>query len=175
MRLCRRPAARARALAPEVAGVTRWLNVSGPVSLRGLRGNVVLIEFWTFGCINCARTLPFMVKLGARYRRSGLVVVGIHTPEFQHEAGAGAVPAAVASHRLHYPVGLDNSYATWNAYGVEFWPTVFVLDRRGAFAHRHIGEGGCAQTERAIDRLLGEAAPSALDAAGDGSPTSSAA
>ncbi len=90
-------------------------------------------------------------------------------------AGAGAVRAAVASHRLHYPVGLDNSYASWDAHRVQFWPTMFVLDRHGAFAHRHVGEDGYAQTERAINRLLGEAAPPARDAAGAGSPTSSAA
>jgi thiol-disulfide isomerase/thioredoxin len=145
------------------------------VSLRGLRGNVVVIEFWTFGCINCVRTLPFMVRIDARYRTEGLVVVGIHTPEFHHEAGAGAVRAAVASHRLRYGVGLDNSYATWQAYGVEFWPTLFVLDRRGAIARRHVGEGGYAQTERAIKRLLAEPVPSALDATADRWPAPDAA
>jgi thiol-disulfide isomerase/thioredoxin len=176
VRLRRRPAAQlSRALAPEFDGVTRWLNVSSPVSLRGLRGNVVLLEFWTFGCINCVRTLPFMIHVDARYRTEGLAVVGIHTPEFHHEASAGAVRAAVASHRLHYAVGLDNSYATWKAYGVKAWPTLFVVDRRGAIAHRHVGEGGYTQTERAVNRLLAEPAPSAPDAAANRWPAPRAA
>ena len=115
--------------APEFAGVGMWLNSDVPVNLYRLYGEIVLIEFWTFGCINCVRTLPFMVKMHARYRARGLVVVGIHTPEFRHEAGVGALRSAIATHGIHYPVGLDNSYATWNAFGVEFWPSMFVLDR----------------------------------------------
>ncbi len=151
--------------APELVGVSMWLNSDGPVSLYRLYGEVVLIEFWTFGCINCARTLPFMVKMNARYRARGLTVVGIHTPEFHHEASVAALGAAIATHGLHYSVGLDNSYATWNAYGVEFWPTLFVIDRRGAIAHRHIGEGGYAQAERVIKRLLDDPVPPPYDAA----------
>ncbi|HSZ05991.1 MAG TPA: hypothetical protein VK778_12455 [Solirubrobacteraceae bacterium] len=103
-----------------------------------------------------------------RYRASGLVVLGIHTPEFRHEAGVGALRSAIATHGLHYPVGLDNSYATWDAFSVEFWPSMFVLDRRGAIAHRHIGEGGYTQTERAIKRLLDEPMQVALDGAPSG-------
>jgi thiol-disulfide isomerase/thioredoxin len=140
-----------------------WLNTDGPVNLYRLYGEVVLIEFWTFGCMNCLRTLPFMAKINARYRADGLVVLGIHTPEFRHEAGVGALRGVIATHGLHYPVGLDNSYTTWNAFGVEFWPSMFVLDRRGAIAHRHIGEGGYTQTERAIKRLLDEPMQVALD------------
>jgi thiol-disulfide isomerase/thioredoxin len=148
-----------RSLAPEFIGVNQWLNSSGPVRVRGLYGQVVLLEFWSLGCGNCVRTLPFMVKMHARYRARGLVVVGIHTPEFRHEASLGAVRAAVASHGLHYAVGLDNAYATWDTYGVEFWPTVFVVDRGGAIAHRHVGEGGYGHTERVVNRLLGEPEP----------------
>jgi thiol-disulfide isomerase/thioredoxin len=154
--------------APEFTGLGKWLNTDGPVNLYRLYGEVVLIEFWTFGCINCVRTLPFMVKINARYRASGLVVLGIHTPEFRHEAGVGALRSAIATHGLHYPVGLDNSYATWDAFGVEFWPSMFVLDRRGAIAHRHIGEGGYTQTEWAIKRLLDEPMQVALDDAPNG-------
>ncbi len=154
--------------APELTGVDMWLNTDGPVKLYRLYGEVVLIEFWTFGCINCVHTVPFMVKMNARYRARGLVVLGIHTPEFRHEAGVGAVRGAIANHGIHYPVGLDNSYAAWNAFGVEFWPTICVLDRRGAIAHRHIGEGGYMQTERAIKRLLEEPMQVALDGAPNG-------
>lgn len=145
-----------------------WLNTDGPVNLYRLYGEVVLIEFWTLGCINCVRTLPFMVKINARYRPRGLVVIGVHTPEFRHEAGVGALRSAIATHGLRYPVGVDNSYATWNAFGVEFWPSMFVLDRRGTIAHRHIGEGGYMQTEWAIKRLLDEPMPVALDGAPNG-------
>ena len=151
--------------APEFAGVSRWLNVDGPMSLRALRGSVVLIEFWTLGCNNCVRTLPFMLEMDARSRRHGLVVIGVHTPEFWRETGTGVVRAASVRHGLSYAVGLDNAHATWNAYGVEFWPTMFVVNRHGAIARRHIGEGGYTQTERVINRLLPTPAPSLLDAA----------
>jgi thiol-disulfide isomerase/thioredoxin len=154
--------------APEFTGVGMWLNSDGPVNLYRLYGEVVLIEFWTFGCINCVRTLPFMVKMNARYRARGLSVLGIHTPEFRHEAGVGALRGAITTHSVHYPVGLDNSYATWNAFGVEFWPTIFVLDRRGAIAHSHSGEGRYTQTERAIKQLLDEPVQGALNGAPNG-------
>jgi thiol-disulfide isomerase/thioredoxin len=156
--------------APELAGVSMWLNSDAPVSLYRLYGEIIMIEFWTFGCINCVRTLPFMAKMDRRYRRRGLVVLGIHTPEFPHETRAYAGREALADHGLRYKVGLDNSYASWNAYGVEFWPTVFVVNRQGAIAHRHIGEGGYGQTERVIKRLLAEPAPPAFDAAASSDP-----
>jgi thiol-disulfide isomerase/thioredoxin len=161
--------------APEFAGMSTWLNSDGPVNLYRLYGEVVLIEFWAFGCINCVRTLPFMVKMDTRYRRRGLVVLGILTPEFPHEARAYAVREALAHHGLRYKVGLDSSHASWNAYGVEFWPTLFVVNRQGAIAHRHIGEGGYGHTERVIKRLLAEPAPPSLDAAASSEPGPSAA
>lgn len=153
--------------APEFAGIGIWLNSDGPVSLHRLYGKVVLIEFWSFGCVNCVRTLPFMARINARYRSRGLAVLGVHTPEFGHEAGAGAVRRAIATYGLHYPIGLDNSYASWDAFGVEFWPSIFLLDRQGAIVHRHVGEGRYAQTERAIKRLLEEPTALALDGLAD--------
>lgn len=154
-----------RSLAPEFIGVNQWLNSMGPVRLGGLYGEVVLLEFWSLGCGNCVRTLPFMVKMQARYRARGLVVVGIHTPEFRHEASFSAARAAVAHHGLHYAVGLDNAYATWHAYRVEFWPTFFVINREGAIAHRQVGEGGYGHTERVVKHLLSEPDSNSIDSA----------
>ena len=130
----------------------------------------MLFEFWSSECSNRIRTLPFMVRMHTRYREHGLVVAGIHTPEFRHDATVRVVQATVAGHGIRYSIGLDNAYATWNSYGVELRPTLFVLDRRGAIAHRRVGEDGYAQTERVIKRLLAEPAPDVLDAAASGSP-----
>ena len=110
--------------------------------LRELRGRVVLIDFWTYTCINCIRTLPQLRTLDARYRKEGLSVVGVHTPEFPFERKTSNVRAAIAQNRLRYPVVQDNGYDIWNAYGNQYWPAKYLIDARGRVRYTHFGEGG---------------------------------
>lgn len=150
--------------APElVAG--RWFN-SGPLTMRRLRGKVVLIDFWTYSCINCLRTLPHLKAWDAAYRQQGLVIVGVHTPEFAFEHEASNVSAAIARLGVRYPVVQDNDYGTWNAYGNQYWPAEYLVDRQGHVRHAHFGEGRYGETERLIRRLLaakGAMAPTVAD------------
>jgi cytochrome c biogenesis protein CcdA/thiol-disulfide isomerase/thioredoxin len=148
-----------RAPAPEFTGTQRWFNTPGgrPLTLRSLRGRVVLVDFWTYTCINCLRTLPYLRAWDARYRGAGLTVVGVHTPEFPFERDAGNVRAAVAANRLRYPVAQDNRMATWNAYLNAYWPAKYLIDARGRLRFAHFGEGAYAATERAIRSLLADA------------------
>ncbi|MGH9932364.1 MAG: redoxin family protein [Pyrinomonadaceae bacterium] len=140
--------------APEFApGV--WIN-SEPLTLKSLRGRVVLVEFWTFGCYNCRNTLPAVKGWDARYREKGLTVVGVHSPEMDNEKKLENVRREVASLGIHYPVVTDNDYATWRAYDVEAWPTIFVLDKSGRIRWTHVGEGAYDETEQVIQRLLAE-------------------
>ena len=139
--------------APELAGIDAWLN-SEPLRLAELRGKVVLLDFWTFGCVNCIRTLPHLRDWHARYGAEGLVVIGVHTPEFAHERPLPALRDAAARHDLRYPIAQDNAYRSWNAYGVRYWPAQILIDRDGRIAWRHYGEGGKADTERRIRLLL---------------------
>lgn len=142
------------ATAPElVAG--DWIN-SEPLSLKGLRGRVVLIEFWTFGCYNCRNTLPYVRSWHERYREKGLTVIGVHSPEFAEERIVENLRREVASLGIRYPVLADNDYQTWKAYGVEAWPTIFLLDKQGRIRWKHVGEGGYDETERLIQKLLTE-------------------
>lgn len=139
--------------APELAGIEAWLN-SEPLRLAELRGKVVLLDFWTFGCVNCIRTLPHVRGWHERYGAEGLVVIGVHTPEFAHERPLPALRDAVARHGLRYPIAQDNAYRSWNAYGVRYWPAQILIDREGRIAWRHYGEGGEADTEARIRALL---------------------
>ena len=132
-----------------------WIN-SAPLKLQDLRGRVVLIEFWTFGCINCRNTLPFIKSWHDRYQDKGLTVVGVHSPEFDEERDVEKVRSEVASLGIHYPVVTDNDYQTWNAYNVEAWPTAFLLDKQGRIRWKHVGEGDYAEAERMIQQLLAE-------------------
>jgi cytochrome c biogenesis protein CcdA/thiol-disulfide isomerase/thioredoxin len=143
------------AAAPELAGTGRWFN-SRPLSIRSLRGRVVLIDFWTYTCINCLRTLPHVEAWYERYRRDGLTVIGVHTPEFPFERIAGNVDEAIHSNGLTYPVVQDNDYATWNAYGNQFWPAKYLIDASGNVRYIHFGEGAYGTTEKAIRSLLAE-------------------
>jgi cytochrome c biogenesis protein CcdA/thiol-disulfide isomerase/thioredoxin len=145
--------------APEFTGTQRWFNTPGgrPLTLRGLRGRVVLVDFWTYTCINCLRTLPYLRAWDARYRRAGLTIVGVHTPEFPFERDAGNVKAAIAAGRLRYPVAQDNRMATWNAYLNNYWPAKYLVDAGGQLRFVHFGEGAYGATERAIRTLLAEA------------------
>jgi thiol-disulfide isomerase/thioredoxin len=140
--------------APELA-TGDWIN-SEPLKLKGLRGGVVLIEFWTFGCYNCRNTLPYIKGWDERYRAKGFTVIGVHSPEFDDERKIETLRREVASLGIRYPVVSDNDYQTWNAYNVEAWPTIFLIDKQGRIRWRHDGEGDYAEAERLIQELLAE-------------------
>jgi len=140
--------------APEIEGAP-WVN-SEPLTLKNLRGRVVVIEFWTYGCYNCRNTLPFIQSWDARYRDKGLTIIGVHTPEFDSERDVGTLRREVAELKIKYPVVSDNDYSTWKAYKVEAWPTLFVLDKQGRARWSHVGEGGYGETEEVIQKLLTE-------------------
>ena len=139
--------------APEFAGVTDWLN-SKPLTLASLRGRVVLIDFWTYTCINCLRTLPYLRAWDERYRDRGLTIVGVHTPEFDFEKDTGNVEDAIARNHLRYPVAQDNDYGTWDAWGNQYWPAKYLIDTTGRVRYAHFGEGEYDKTEAAIRSLL---------------------
>jgi thiol-disulfide isomerase/thioredoxin len=140
--------------APELA-MGDWIN-SEPLNLKDLRGRVVLIEFWTFGCYNCRNTLPYIKDWDARYRANGFTVIGVHSPEFDDERKLEHLRREIASLGIMYPVVTDNDYQTWKAYNVEAWPTTFLLDKQGRIRWRHVGEGGYSEAERLIQKLLAE-------------------
>jgi len=142
------------ATAPELAS-GEWIN-SQPLKLNDLRGRVVLIEFWTFGCINCRNTLPFVKNWQYRYREKGLTVIGVHSPEFEEERDVEHLRREVTSLGIRYPVVTDNDYQTWNAYKVDAWPTVFLLDKQGRIRRMRVGEGDYDETEKLIQKLLAE-------------------
>jgi cytochrome c biogenesis protein CcdA/thiol-disulfide isomerase/thioredoxin len=141
--------------APNFAGIFGWLN-SRPLTMPALRGKVVLIDFWTYSCINCLRTLPHVEAWDGMYRKDGLVIVGIHTPEFAFESVPSNVRAATKRLGVRYPVALDNDYGTWTAFGNQYWPAKYLIDRRGHVRYAHFGEGSYDVTERNIRLLLGE-------------------
>jgi thiol-disulfide isomerase/thioredoxin len=145
--------------APDFTGISTWINTpSGtPLTLRKLRGKVVLVDFWTFSCVNCIRTLPYLKAWDARYRKAGLVIVGVHTPEFAFEHVVSNVRRAVSEHDIRYPVAVDNDYGTWNAWQNQYWPADYLIDRRGHVRSAHFGEGAYDLTEQDIRTLLGEA------------------
>ncbi len=140
--------------APEFAPGA-WIN-SEPLTVKGLRGRVVLIEFWTYGCYNCRNTLPFVKRWHERYAEKGLTIVGVHSPEFDSEKKIDNVRQQVASLGIKFPVVTDNDYKTWRAYQVQAWPTIFVLDKTGRIRWTHVGEGSYDQTEWRIKDLLSE-------------------
>jgi cytochrome c biogenesis protein CcdA/thiol-disulfide isomerase/thioredoxin len=152
--------------APDFTGTQRWFNTPGeaPLDLHELRGRVVLVDFWTYTCINCLRTLPYVRAWDARYRRSGLTIVGVHTPEFPFERDAGNVERAIGQNGLRYPVAQDNDYATWDAWSNQYWPAKYLIDARGRVRYAHFGEGDYDKTESAIRALLAEAGASKLGA-----------
>ena len=155
--------------APGFAGIESWLN-SKPLTLAGLRGKVVLVDFWTYSCINCLRTLPHLEAWDARYRRAGLVIVGVHTPEFAFEHVVSNVRAAMRRLGVRYPVAIDNGYKTWDAYGNDAWPAEYLIDRSGHVREIKKGEGDYGGTERTIRALLGEPAGAQLASVKDETP-----
>jgi cytochrome c biogenesis protein CcdA/thiol-disulfide isomerase/thioredoxin len=150
--------------APEFTGTEQWFNTpqSRPLTLAGLRGHVVLVDFWTYTCINCIRTLPFLKGLYATYHRYGLQVVGVETPEFTFEQEASNVEQAIQSDGLRYPVVQDNNYGTWNAYQNQYWPAEYLIDAHGHVRHTQFGEGDYKQGEAAVRQLLYEAGAQTL-------------
>ena len=147
--------------APAFAGISRWLQTPGdrPLTVSGLRGRVVLVDFWTYSCINCQRSLPHVEAWNAAYAAAGLTVVGVHTPEFAFEHDVGNITRAAAQLGVHYPIAVDNSYATWNNYQNSYWPAEYLIDATGTVRHVDFGEGQYAQTETFIRQLLRAARP----------------
>lgn len=140
--------------APEFAGIEAWLN-SNPLTMQGLKGKVVLIDFWTYSCINCVRTLPYITDWDSKYRDQGLVIVGVHSPEFEFEKKLDNVKAAIAQHGIRYPVALDNNLSTWVNFNNRYWPAHYLIDREGKVVYTHFGEGKYDVTENNIRYLLG--------------------
>jgi cytochrome c biogenesis protein CcdA/thiol-disulfide isomerase/thioredoxin len=145
--------------APEFVDNQRWFNTPGekPLTMRSLRGRVVLVDFWTYTCINCLRTLPYLTAWDRTYRKDGLTIVGVHSPEFPFEKDAGNVQEAIERNGIHYPVVQDNDLATWSAYGNQYWPSEYFIDARGRVRFAHYGEGEYGEKEKIIRELLAEA------------------
>ena len=142
-------------MAPDFVGIGNWLN-STPLTLGALEGKVILVDFWTYSCINCIRTLPFVTGWYEKYKDQGLVVVGIHTPEFEFEKKTENVANAIKMFGINYPVAQDNNYSTWNNYNNSYWPAKYLIDKDGHLRYQHSGEGLYAETEKAIQTLLAE-------------------
>jgi len=144
------------AIAPSFKTTTSWLN-SSPLSLETLKGKVVLVDFWTYSCINCLRAIPYVRAWAEKYRDEGLVVIGVHTPEFAFERDIDNVKRAIASQQITYPVAIDNDYAIWRAYQNQYWPAHYFIDAEGQIRHHHFGEGDYERSEQIIQQLLAEA------------------
>jgi thiol-disulfide isomerase/thioredoxin len=146
-------AAASQETAPDFTGISAWFN-SRPLNIADLRGKVVLVDFWTYGCVNCVNTLPHVTELYAKYKDRGLVVVGVHTPEFPFERSAANVQAALKRHGITYPVAQDNDSRTWNAYRNQYWPAQYIIDQTGRIVFQHAGEGRYEEIDRTIAQLL---------------------
>lgn len=140
---------------PALSGAVQWLN-SPPLDREALKGKVVLVDFWTYDCINCRRSLPHVNDWARRYADQGLVVVGVHTPEYDYEHDVASLREQVKRLGIGYPVAVDNDYRIWNAWGNQFWPAHYFVDRKGQVRHVHFGEGDYDGQERVIRQLLDE-------------------
>ncbi|MEI9851659.1 MAG: thioredoxin family protein [Sphingomonas sp.] len=143
---------------PPLDGATAWLN-SPPLTREGLEGKVVLVDFWTYSCINCLRSIPYVRAWAGKYRDQGLVVIGVHTPEFAFEKDVANIRSAAASLGVTYPIAVDNDYAIWRAFRNRYWPAHYFIDAQGRIRHFHRGEGDYVESERVIQALLAEARP----------------
>jgi thiol-disulfide isomerase/thioredoxin len=157
-----RPALPVEGRQPSFAGATQWLN-SEPLTPEGLRGRVVVVDFWTYTCVNWLRTLPYVRAWAARYADAGLAVVGVHTPEFGFERKVDNVIAQSGNLAVEYPVAVDNDYAVWEAFSNHFWPALYIADAEGRLRYHHFGEGEYAMTEMVIQQLLLEAGAEGID------------
>lgn len=140
--------------APEITGINEWIN-SQPLKISELRGNVVLVDFWTYSCINCIRTLPYITSWYNKYKDDGLVIIGMHSPEFAFEKIKSNVENAVQKYEIKYPVALDNNFVTWSAFNNRYWPAKYFIDKDGNIVHTHFGEGDYEESEKIIQSLLG--------------------
>ena len=151
---------------PSLDGATGWLN-SEPLTMAGLLGNVVLVQFWTYTCINWLRTLPYTRAWAERYAANGVVVIGVHTPEFPFEHDVDNVRREAKKMRVDYPIALDNDYAIWQAFGNRYWPALYIVDAEGQIRHHRFGEGDYTRTEEVVQQLLGiSEEPVSVDAEG---------
>jgi thiol-disulfide isomerase/thioredoxin len=150
------PARASERIAAPLNGATHWIN-SPPLSMESLRGKVVLIDFWTYGCFNCMNALPHVKALEAKYRDQGLVVIGVHTPEFAYEKVSSNVEGAVRKLEITYPVAMDNDYQIWNAYRNQYWPAQYLVDAQGQIRYQHFGEGAYQEMDQMVQNLLNEA------------------
>jgi thiol-disulfide isomerase/thioredoxin len=150
------PVVASERIAAPLTGATHWLN-SAPLSSEMLRGKVVLVDFWTYSCSNCLNALPHVKGWDEKYRAQGLVVIGVHTPEFPAEMDQHNVEQAIRRLGVTYPVAMDNQYAIWNAYGNKYWPAQYLLDAQGRLRYQHYGEGAYGEIESRIQALLDEA------------------
>src|SRR5262252_5842859 len=140
---------------PELSGAIGWLN-SVPLNRMSLRGKVVLVDFWTYTCINSLRPLPYVTTWAAKYKDAGLVVIGVHTPEFAFEKERANVAKAVRDLKVSYPVAIDSEYRIWRAFNNEYWPAHYFIDGKGRIRHHHFGEGEYTESEQVIQELLKE-------------------
>lgn len=140
--------------APDILNPT-WLN-SAPLRMADLRGKVVMVEFWTFGCYNCRNVEPYVKQWYRQYADQGFLVIGVHSPEFSHEREVENVKRYMTEHDIRFPVPIDNEFSTWNRYGNRYWPAMYLIDKRGIIRYVKIGEGGYSDTERQIQALLDE-------------------
>jgi thiol-disulfide isomerase/thioredoxin len=143
-------------VAPEIKGIHEWFN-SDPLTIAKLRGKVVLVDFWTYSCINCIRTFPYLKAWDEKYREKGLMIIGVHSPEFGFEKDRENVRRAVLQHGIKYPVAMDNDKKTWDAYANHYWPHKYLIDSQGNIRYEHPGEGGYIEMEQEIQKLLVEA------------------
>jgi thiol-disulfide isomerase/thioredoxin len=141
---------------PSLGGATDWLN-SKPLTAAGLRGKVVLIDFWTYSCINWRRTLPYVRAWAEKYKDQGLVVIGVHSPEFEFEKNVDNILQAAKEMKIDYPIAIDSDHAIWSAFNNEYWPALYFVDAQGHIRHHHFGEGDYEQSERIIQQLLTDA------------------
>jgi cytochrome c biogenesis protein CcdA/thiol-disulfide isomerase/thioredoxin len=141
---------------PSLSGAVQWLN-SPALSKESLRGKVVLVDFWTFDCINCQRSIPYVNEWAKKYEKDGLVVIGVHTPEYPYERVVDNVRKNVAKLGLNYPIAIDNDYAIWRAFGNQYWPAHYIIDAQGQIRYTHFGEGAYDTQEQVIQQLLAEA------------------
>ncbi|MDH6591834.1 thiol-disulfide isomerase/thioredoxin [Variovorax sp. TBS-050B] len=151
--------------APAFKDIDTWIN-SPPLDMAALRGKVVLIDFWTYTCINCLNHLPYVKEWDAKYRDKGLVTVGVHTPEFAFEKSTRNVKDAIERLQIRHAVAQDNSYGTWKAFRNQYWPAVYLIDKQGRIVYSHFGEGSYGATEKKIQALLAEPAPAPVPKAG---------
>ncbi len=140
---------------PELSGGTRWIN-SAPLTRAALQGKVAMIEVWTYGCYNCLNALPHIKETAARYKAEGLVTIGVHTPEFDREKVPANVERRVKELGVEFPVVMDNDFAIWRAFNNRFWPSVYIIDKKGRIRFHHDGEGKYAEIDAAVRELLAE-------------------